>query len=1475
MRQFVPKIVIVTLGALAFFLACARAEAADRQKLSRRLPQMAANLTPLGRVLATKQLNLTIGLPRRNRAALDSLVQQLYDPASPNYRRYLTPEQFGERFGATEGDYQAVLDFVKANGLTVIKTHPNRLVVEVEGTVADVERVLHVTMREYQHPREARKFYAPEGEPTLDLSVPILEISGLNNYSRRRPMLHRSPLVPSGNVAPKSGSGPSSTYIGKDFRNAYIPGATNLTGAGQMVGLLQFDSYYTNDIKNYITAAGISTSVVLTNVAVGKVIATPGDGNGEVTLDIQMVISMAPGVSKIYVFEATNDDSVSWSTMLSTMASYTNIHQFSCSWGDTSAGTPDYTAEGIFLQMATQGQSFYNASGDSDAFSGGIPFPSESTNITQVGGTTLTMTGTGAAYASETVWNWGGGTGSSGGVSTHFALPYYQQGISMTANKGSTTMRNVPDVALTADNVYNIADNGATTGGVGGTSCAAPLWAGFTALINQQAAANGQGTVGFLNPAIYTLGKGSSYSACFHDTTTGNNGTSTKYPAVTGFDLCTGWGTPTGTNLINALSGPAPAPGITSFSPASGFANSAVSITGSNLMSASSVTFNSHAASFTVDSEAQITATVPLSAATGPIVVITPSGTATSASNFTVLAGPPAPSVASFSPAFGPAGTNVVVTGLYFTNVSAVSFNGVSAGFTVDSSTQITATVPAGAVTGPISVVTASGTAASASSFAILSGDGAPLIAAFTPAGGMANSLVVITGANFAGITVVTFNGVSASFTVNSLTQITASVPADATTGPIAVTNPYGTGTSATSFTFVASPQVAISQIYGGGGISPAPYLNDYVELYNRGTVAVDVSTWTVQYASHNGTSWQKTLLTGTIQPGHYYLVQEASGGSVGSALPPPDATGTMNMSATHGKVALVENQTALAVANPVGGTGIADFVGYGSTTAYEGSGPTPAPSTTTAVFRANGGATDTDNNSADFTTGTPGPRNSSPGASTPDLAIMLSHSGNFLQGDIGDTYTIIVTNVGTAASTGIVTVIDTLPAGLTATALSGTGWTATLGTLTGTRSDVLAARAAYPAITLTVSVSASAAASVTNSVAVSGGGESNTANNTATDPTAITTRGAPTVVTGAATGVGTTTATLNGTINPNGLPTTAEFRYGLTTAYGSTNAIPGTLPGTTAQTMSASLTGLNSGMTYHFRLSATNSLGAASGADQTFTTTALGGISYTGILAGWDVSGQSSYGSSPLAATTNGANLTLVGLTRGSGVTVIGTAAPRAWGGNSFNAASTAAAISANELATFAIGANAGYRVSFSSISRYDYRRSSSGPPTGVWQYQVGTGAFTSFATNTYSSTSSSGAPLPAIDLSAVAPLQNVGPGTNVSFRLVNFGASAAGGNWYLFDFANSTAPDLVVEGTVTALAGPPAVAPVLSLLSVVSNQIQFTLTGTAGSNYVIEAATILSTNSWVPVQTSAAPILFARPATNDQQYYRGRVQR
>jgi hypothetical protein len=194
-------------------------------------------------------------------------------------------------------------------------------------------------------------------------------------------------------------------------------------------------------------------------------------------------------------------------------------------------------------------------------------------------------------------------------------------------------------------------------------------------------------------------------------------------------------------------------------------------------------------------------------------------------------------------------------------------------------------------------------------------------------------------------------------------------------------------------------------------------------------------------------------------------------------------------------------------------------------------------------------------------------------------------------------------------------------------------------------------------------------------------------------------------------------------------------------------------------------------------------------------------------VLAGWDAhslpGGTNNFGTSPLAATSTATNLTVGGLTRDTGVSTTGTAASRGWGGANWVAPTAAAAATAGKTISFSISANAGYQVSISGISKFDYRRSSAGATSGVLQYQVGSGAFQEAATLNYSSTASGGGSLPAIDLSAIAALQNVPAGTAITLRVVNFGASGAGGTWYVFDTANTTAADLEVSGTVTA-SGP-----------------------------------------------------------------------
>ncbi len=183
------------------------------------------------------------------------------------------------------------------------------------------------------------------------------------------------------------------------------------------------------------------------------------------------------------------------------------------------------------------------------------------------------------------------------------------------------------------------------------------------------------------------------------------------------------------------------------------------------------------------------------------------------------------------------------------------------------------------------------------------------------------------------------------------------------------------------------SSGLVVSQVYASGGNSGATYANDYVELLNRGSTSVDLTGWTLQYASASSTSWQTTALSGTVQPGRRYLVALASGGTTGTSLPTADATGTSNLAASGGKVAIVDGSAALTCGASAGScsaaAGVVDLVGYGSATDFEGAGAAPAPDATTADVRAGTGCTDTDDNAADFTKDAAAPHNSSSPAAT------------------------------------------------------------------------------------------------------------------------------------------------------------------------------------------------------------------------------------------------------------------------------------------------------------------------------------------------------------------------------------------------------------------------------------------------------------------------------------------------------------
>lgn len=253
----------------------------------------------------------------------------------------------------------------------------------------------------------------------------------------------------------------------------------------------------------------------------------------------------------------------------------------------------------------------------------------------------------------------------------------------------------------------------------------------------------------------------------------------------------------------------------------------------------------------------------------------------------------------------------------------------------------------------------------------------APTVSSFSPASGAVGTSVIINGTNLSAVTGVQFNGVNASvWKVVSATQISATVPLGATTGVIGISTPIATAVSATAFT-VTNPvgQVVISQIYAGAGRRWSDYSNDYVELHNPGTSPVVLDGWSLQLTSGTGSQWTAIPLKGSIAAKGYYLIALA-GGDYAYDLPKADASGSYDLAGKQGKVALMRSNTLLTVTSPIGLATLSDFVGYGYANAFEGSYPAVAPERYYAIFRANGGDTDTNDNYWDFDWNYASPRN-------------------------------------------------------------------------------------------------------------------------------------------------------------------------------------------------------------------------------------------------------------------------------------------------------------------------------------------------------------------------------------------------------------------------------------------------------------------------------------------------------------------
>ncbi len=601
--------------------------------------------------------------------------------------------------------------------------------------------------------------------------------------------------------------------------------------------------------------------------------------------------------------------------------------------------------------------------------------------------------------------------------------------------------------------------------------------------------------------------------------------------------------------------------------------------------------------------------------------------------------------------------------------------------------------------------------------FSVLSGDGSPTISSFSPPSGAVGASVTITGSNFSGVTAVRFNGSqSTSYTVDSVTQITAIVPGAATSGKISVSNSFGTGTSSTDFVIV-----------------PIVLSEDFASITSGNSTS----------ASGSATAWagNSNFPTGTNDFQAGGAVRLGSGGAAGSIT-----SKTLDLSAGAFDVSFdVKGWTTIEGGITVTVTGqAAQTVTYAS--AMSGSFENK-------VLRFSAGTAATT-----ITLATTAKRafldniivtKASSSVTAPVISSSLTATGT-----VGTPFSYQITASGSPTSFGAAT----LPAGLTLNTATGaiTGTPTGAGTSNVTISATNSAGTGSATLVITVNPSASAPA-ISSSL--------------------------------------TATATVGSSFSYQITATGSPIAFGVTglPAGLSVNA-SGTITGTPTEagTSNVSISATNSSGTGTATLVITISPSGGGGG---------GGTGTNGVLLGWNMSGQSNYGTSPMPPTVYATNLVTVGgLTRSAGVATNGTASARAWGGSSWT--------NTNCFASFTISVTNGYKLSLSNIPTFDYRRSGTGASNGVLQYSTNGTVFSVITNLAYTNSTTSGGSLGPISLSNVSALQNIPSGTTVTFQIVNTNG-ANGGTWYIYDKVNTTGNDFEITGSVDPVgAGTPTVS-------------------------------------------------------------------
>ena len=510
-----------------------------------------------------KERILVTVLVRRRPSAKDlsSAIEEI-GALQPQERKHLTHEEFAAAHGADPAELEKVEEFAHEHGLDVVEVSPAQRRLVLSGTAAAFSKAFGVSLARYKHPRGTYRGRTGPVRVPEDLAPIIEGVFGLDNRPQAQPHM-RLYGGKKGAARPRAGG---ISYTPPQIARLYdFP--TGIDGKGQCIAIIELGGgYRSTDIKAYFRKLGISTPVVTARSVDGghnQPTGNPNGPDGEVMLDIEVAGAVAPG-AKIVVYFAPNTDAGFLDAVTTAIHDTLNKPSvISISWGAAESGWTSQAMQAMdkaFQDAAALGVTVCCASGDNGSIDGvndgrlHVDFPASSPYALACGGTRLE--GSASSITKEIVWNEGSSGGATGGgVSDVFDLPKWQAkaNIPPSANPGGRIGRGVPDVAGDADPVtgYQVLVDGKQFT-IGGTSAVAPLWAGLVALVNQKLGHS----VGYLNPGLYGL---PSSAGAFHDVSTGNNditGKNGPYPARSGWDACTGWGSPDGTKFLNTLSGP-------------------------------------------------------------------------------------------------------------------------------------------------------------------------------------------------------------------------------------------------------------------------------------------------------------------------------------------------------------------------------------------------------------------------------------------------------------------------------------------------------------------------------------------------------------------------------------------------------------------------------------------------------------------------------------------------------------------------------------------------------------------------------------------------------------------------------------------------------------------------------------------------------------------------------------------------------